>query len=420
MARIRLFGLMLLLVCLPDSGHAQESPRALSLADVFALVEERSPLLEAARWQVRAADGRAEQAGLFLNPELDVEVENFAGTGVAKGIGGAETTVALGQTIELGGKRSGRSDVARHESDAVRLDAEQQRLDVLARATRLFIAGLAAQERSRLEDEAASLARETEVAVRRRVEAGRSPPAEALRAKVARARADVRLGRAKREVIVAYGELASLWQGEASGIESLTGTLTDLPAPPGEELLAQAVANSPRIAASESKVSAAEAALDLAGVQGMPDPTLSVGYRRMNDSNGHAMVAGLSLPLPVFDRNQGAAAAARAELEQASAELTGERTRLLAEVKATLARLDAAREEALMLKDEILPAAEEALKETQLGYQRGLFSLLNVLSAQQSLFDVRRDFLETAAHAHELRADLGALLGRKPAKEQTP
>ncbi|MCB0221886.1 MAG: TolC family protein, partial [Chrysiogenetes bacterium] len=200
MVRIRLFSLILILVCTPLAASAQELPRALSLADVLGLVEERSPRLEAARWQVRAADGRAEQAGLFLNPELDVEVENIAGTGAAKGIGGAETTVSLGQTIELGGKRSGRSDVARHEREAARLDADQQRLDVFAQATRLFVAGLAAQERARLEEDAASLARETEVAVRRRVEAGRSPPAEALRAKVARARADVRLNRAKREV----------------------------------------------------------------------------------------------------------------------------------------------------------------------------------------------------------------------------
>lgn len=420
MVRIRLFPLMLLLVCSPGGAHAQEPPRTLSLADVLALVEERSPLLEAARWRLRAAEGHAEQAGLFLNPELDVEVENFAGTGVAKEFGGAETTVALGQTIELGGKRSGRSDVARRESEAARLDAEQQRLDVLARATRLFVAGLAAQEHARLEDEAASLARETEAAVRRRVAAGRSPPAEALRAKVARARADVRLGRAKREVLVAYSELASLWQGESSGIESLVGTLANLPESPEEEPLARVVANSPRVAAREYEVSAAEAALGLAGVQGIPDPTLSVGYRRMNDSNDHAMVAGLSLSLPVFDRNQGGAAEARAALEQASAELTGERTRVLAEAKATVARLDAARDEALALQKDILPTAEQALRETERGYQRGLFSLLDVLSAQQSLFGLRRDFLETAAHARELRADLDALLGREPVKEQTP
>ena len=246
MVRIRLFALMFLFACSPSGAHAEELPRALSLADVLALVEERNPLLEAARWKVRAADGRVEQAELFLNPELDVEIENFAGTGVAKGIGGAETTVTLGQPIELGGKRSGRSDVARHESEVARLDAEQQRLGVFAQATRLFVGGLAAQERARLEDEAASLARETEVAVRRRVEAGRSPPAEALRAKVARARSDVRLSRANREVVVAYGELASLWQGEASGIESLVGTLANLPESPGEASLAQAVSNSPR------------------------------------------------------------------------------------------------------------------------------------------------------------------------------
>ena len=415
--RIRLFALMLLLFCLPTAAHAQESPRALSLADVLALVEERSPMLEAARWQVRAAEGRADQAGLFLNPELDVEVENFAGTGVAKGIGGAETTIALGQAIELGGKRSGRREVAMRESDATRLDAEQQRLDVLAQATRLFIAGLVAQEQARLENEAASLARETEVAVRRRVDAGRSPPAEALRANVARARADVRLNRVRREVVVAYGELASLWLGEASEIESLVGVLAELPEALWQDPLIQAVERSPRIVARKSEVSAAEAALDLAGAQAIPDPTFSVGYRRINDTNDHAVVAGLSLPLPVFDRNRGGIAEARAVVEQASAELSGERSQLLAQARATVARLNAARDEALALQRGILPTAEEALRETERGYQRGLFSLLDVLSAQQSLFDLRRDFLETAARAHGLRADLDALLGRESAKE---
>lgn len=398
------------LAALPQEPN-EEIPRPLALADVLEIVITRSPALEAARWELRAAEGRALQAGLLLNPELEVEVENFAGSGAAKGMDSAETTVALGQTIELGGKLTGRRQVAESERQTARWQAKQQRLEVIAEATQLFVAGLAAQGRQRLAEEAAEIARATEIAVKRRAKVGRSPPAEALRAKVARAKTEVDASRAAREVTVSYGELAATWGGTAAEISKLVGALEDLPNPYPQSALAGAVDASPTLRGQRSEVTRAEAALELARAQAIPDPTLSVGYRRINDTDDHAVVAGLSLPLPIFNRNQGGTADARATLEHARADLMAQKSRLLAKARALGARLEAARAEASVLRGEILPTAEAALRETERGYERGLFSLLNVLSAQRTLFELREDFLVTSAQCHELRAELDRLLG---------
>ena len=88
-----------------------------TLAEALARASSTSPIITAAEADVAAAQGRAQQAGFRPNPELDLEVENFAGTGGFSGVNDAETTLAIGQRFELGGKRTARRRAAEAEED---------------------------------------------------------------------------------------------------------------------------------------------------------------------------------------------------------------------------------------------------------------------------------------------------------------
>ena len=115
---------------------AAEPAGVLSLRDALALALERSPELAAFSWDVRVREAQALQAGLLPNPELELEVENFAGSGEVSGFDGSETTVALSQLVETAGKRSKRRRAGELDAAVAGWEYEAARLEVFARWSR--------------------------------------------------------------------------------------------------------------------------------------------------------------------------------------------------------------------------------------------------------------------------------------------
>src|SRR5262245_5893400 len=104
-----------LLVATLAAAQAPVEPgaaRELTLANAIDLALARNPGLKASLYELTAAQGRIVQAGLRINPELNLELENFAGTGDVNAFGALETTLSLSQVIELGGKLDLRRGVA--------------------------------------------------------------------------------------------------------------------------------------------------------------------------------------------------------------------------------------------------------------------------------------------------------------------
>jgi outer membrane protein, heavy metal efflux system len=140
---------------------------------------------------------------------------------------------------------------------------------------------------------------------------------------------------------------------------------------------------------------------------------VSGGVRYFNDTKESAFVLGFSLPLPLFDRNQGGILEASARLTKAELE------RRAAEVRVSTALADAhqslvnAADEVSTLHDEVLPAAEQAFQATQEGYRLGKFGLLDVLDIQRTLFETRGRYLEALATYHKAVAELERLSGEE-------
>ena len=198
------------------SDVAEESPQyrqpvgALLLREALSLALIRSPELAAFSWEVRVREAEALQAGLMPNPEIGVDAENFAGGGVYGGYDSAESTVFLGQLVELGGKRSKRRRVADLERELSGWDYEIRRLDVLTAVTREFVAVLEAQERLALADELRKIAGQTLEAVAKQVRAGATSPVEQTRASVIVASAEVEQRRSQAGLETARLRLAAL------------------------------------------------------------------------------------------------------------------------------------------------------------------------------------------------------------------
>ncbi|MCK4546383.1 MAG: TolC family protein [Candidatus Eisenbacteria sp.] len=382
-----------------------------TLENALAYALRLNPDLAAFSWEVRAAEARAVQAGLRPNPEIGVEVEGFGGTGGQRELDAAVIKPMLSQRLELGGKRSKRARVAALEKDLAGWNYESKRLDVLTETRKAFVAVLGAQERLALTADMVRLSVEIHEAVSIRVEAGRVSSLEETRAGVTLATARIQHEHARRDLNVARKRLAAAWGANSvtfDGVEGRLEGVTEIP--PLEALLVQTARN-PEVARWNTETERRHASVEMEKAGRIPDLTLSGGIQRFNETGDHAYVVELSIPFPLFDRNQGSVRETEYRLAQA-----GEQQRA-ADVKARLAlgeaygNLAAAYAEASSLKDVVLPAAREALSATEEAYREGRLGYLDMLDAQRIYFEVREHWIGALTDYHEAVADVEQLVG---------
>ena len=397
-----------------------DEPRGLlRLGEALALALAHNPELAAFSWEVRQAEARTLQAGLRPNPEIGFEVENIAGSGPFRSFDEAETTLQLGQLIETAGKRQKRRRVARGEQDLAGWDYETLRLDVFTETTRRFVAVLAAQEELRLAEERLRLADAVLDTVRVRVREGAASPVERTRARVAVSAARVSRDQAAAELEASRTELAALWGSTEPRFLAVQGDLDHTQAPPAVDVLLARAEQNPDLARWSSEIALREARVELERARRFPNLKVAVGPRYLSGSGDTALVGGVSLPIPLFDRNQGAALAAQYGLARARQARSAAEVRVRSELRVAHRRLEAAFQRVSSISQQSLPAAEAAYQQTLDGFRRGLFRYLDVLDAQRTLFDLRSNRIEALADYHQAVAQLERLSGEALPETQT-
>lgn len=409
---------------LTSAAAGAAAPDGLSLREAIAAALANNPELGTYAFELRAAQAREQQAGLRPAPELSIEAENFAGSGETRAFDAAETTLALSQVVELGGKRGARLDAARAGSGAVETERQAAQLDVLAEVTRRFIAVARAQERLALARSATALGERTVEASQRRVDAAKSPHAELDRAHIALDRYRLDEQAATADLDTARKQLAAMWgssqpvvDGRAFG--AVRAELFALPAADDFDALVGRLAANPDFLRFTSDARLRDAELRLATTLRRPDLTLAAGLRRFESSDDQAFVASLSLPLFSGRRADGTIAEAQANRGRVDAQRRAAEVRAQATLYELHRQLTRAIAEAGTLADDIRPRAAEALQETEYAYTRGRYSYLELVDAQREYLAVQAALIEAAASAHLLRAEIERLT-RSPLSAPAP
>lgn len=397
-----------------DTGAVDErppqEPGILTLDKALELTLMHSPELAAFSHGTSAAEADAHQAGARPNPELALEVEEFAGTGSRKGFDAAETSVRLSQTLELGEKRARRQRVAQAEARLAGRDCEAMRLAVLTLARKAYVDVLLAQGQVALADSQVAIARDVCKAVTERVSAGKVAPREQTKADVELAGARIAHDRAQRELQAARRRLCSSWGSATPAFKEAAGDLDTIRDLPLEEVSSR-LDDAPDVARWNDEVARSREALALAKAGRIPDLGVSAGISRFEEDGTHAAVAGLSLPLPLFDRNAAGIRAATHRCARAEWERSAARLRARTDLAEASNRLEAARAEATTIKAELLPGARLAFDSAETGYREGKFSHLDVLDAQRTLNEAKNRHLEVLADYHRAAADVEQLTG---------
>lgn len=381
----------------------------LTLAQALARAEAADPGLKAASLQASAAAAGRDQAGARLNPELSLELENVLGSGPYTGADSVETTLTISQTFDR--SRAGRRAVAEAELALARSEVDRQRLALRAETARRFVAVLAAQDRLALAQRTLQAAADTRVDLDRRAEAARAPIAERNRARMAHERARLGARNAERTLVTARRDLLALWSGGDADFARASGDLFALPDVADDAALRAALARSPVSISRQVQEQLREAEASRARADARQPVTASIGLRDFADTSDNAFLLGVSVPIPLFDRNRGAIAAAEARLEAQRAESAASRRDAELHLLALVDELRQQRETVQSLRETSLPLATEALAQTKLGFERGRFSWLELATAQQDLIDTENDAIEAAATFHVRLAELEALTG---------
>lgn len=388
-----------------DSNDVMTLSRALSLALTH------NPELRAFSWEVRAAQARAFQTSLWPNPELELQVEEIGGTGQRSGFDGAETTLRLNQLVELADKRGKRTKVASLDKEISQWDFQAKKLEVVGAVTRAFVQALAAQEKLSLVDDMGRLSGELVETVSQRVEAGKDSPVEKAKASVVLANARIRRQQAITDLELSQKELAATWGSTTTNFKKVSGVLSISPVPPMEELTGLLEWH-PALVQSALAVDKQKAALELEKAKTIPDVTLGGGLQRFEEADDNALVFGVTIPLPISDRNQGGRLEATYNLAQARDQDTAIRTAINLELAAAYRSLSSAYAELAELDTNVLQSAASLFDASREGYTQGKLDYLELLDAQRTLFEVRERYIEAIRSYHLARVDLERLIRR--------
>lgn len=390
---------------------AVEPEHQLSLESALALAMSRSPSLAAFSWDIRSADAKRLQASLRPNPEFSIAVEDFLGTGDYANGRQAQTTLRLSQLIELGGKRTARMDVAsvlRGRADA---DYHLKRVQVLSDVAEKFIATVADQQKLGLARESVQLAADSLAAARRRVQAGKASPMDESKARVELSRCRIIQEHAEHELTVSKRRLSATWGNTDPVFRTVTGALFARKPIPSYESLAARVTNSPEIARWATEERLREAEVRLADSKRVPDVEVQGGVRRLEGPREQGFVMQLSVPLPLFHRNQGDSADTRAIRDKTTAERAAVEVELRTVLYALYQELRHAVAQLDTLETDVLPETKRFLAFASEGFAQGKLSQIEMADARRTFVQVREEYIHAASVYHKNVLEIERLTG---------
>lgn len=419
-SRRLLLSTVAIVLAVAPAGFAPAAPgdpaRALGLPEALDRSLAHNKELAAFEYRIAEQQGRLEQAGLPPNIALELELEEFAGSGGFGGFDRAQTTLSIGWVLEKW-VRKRRVGAAAAGADLVAADLRILRVEIAADTAEHFLASLASQVRLERAEEAIALAERTVAAVTRRVRAGKAPTAELVRAEAERATDRLARDDVTHELATAYHRLAAQWGETEPRFSRVEGDLLRLPVVEPYATLTRGLERNPQLARYATEERLARANLRLAEARRWPALRTHVGLRQIEATDDTALVAGVSVPIPLLNRNQGAVARSRATASRALAQTDAARVRLQTTLFELYEELQHHYHRAETLRADVIPRLAEALEGTRRAYERGRYGYFELRSVQTDLLRAQSDLVEASAGAHRLVIALERLVGERVVKK---
>jgi cobalt-zinc-cadmium efflux system outer membrane protein len=385
----------------------------LTLEGAIFLALSGNPELRAAVSHISAAAGRAYQAKLWSNPDLELSAEDWPTSG--GGFTDAKKLVGMSQTIPYPGKKKLDGTIGRLGVRVNEAEYGARRVELVREVKMAFFEVLAAERSVQAARELVAVAESSATAARKRVQAGAAPDQEQLRAEIPLEQAKTELAGFEREQATARERLANVLgrpemkSAPVSGALSETGDLALLKDGPTEWLTRH-----PSVVAAQASKERAEAESRRARLEPYPDVKRGAAGGQEAGQAGSIVQFMVSVPVPIIDRSKGRKQEAQANVSAAEAELAAVEQRLLRDWGTASQRLRTAVEQVARYREQILPKANEALRLVQRGFEEGKFGFIDLLDTQRTAAEARLAYLQKLLELNIAQADVEALLARVP------
>lgn len=414
--RVAAFAALAVAPCLTASAQSPDGVRAhdttsITLDDAFQRVAETHPDLRLFNGQRRMLDAEQAEASLKPGQVLGVDLEGLVLNDAAQRTRAIEATLTLASVYERGGKLDARRAVVQRRIDALSMDRERVRVDLLAETARRYLALVFARQQSDIATRDIAQRQRMVNAARQRFHAGASPESVILSAQASLAQAELQAARARQQFDSARRSLAVLWGDPDPTFQIPAGDPLALPRIEDFATLRTNLARTPELLQFNDRQRIAESRLQLARAQATPDVSWQVGTRYARDSGDVSVLGGFSVPLGQRARAQPGIQAAQAELDMLSIERDAGSLSLLATLADAHGRYLVAQDEVQRLQRDVLPRIARAENATERAWIAGAVSYLEWWQLQDERIAALRQQLDAALEAQTALIEIQRLTG---------
>ena len=364
------------------------------------------PAILAAQAQVAVARGQWHQSGLAYNPVLNYQSEEI-GNDDSTGIHSLGVSQRFITANKLGLAQNSQSHVVQQRIAELRL----ARLTVLTNVRSAFARAWVAQQQAELSDQIVRSIADSMEQVQQLMDVGEVSRLTLLQAQVELSKAQIEADNNRSQLENLRLDLAA--QAGLSRLPSadpLDAVAPELDPKPWDSLINQIVDANPVVDANNSQLQRTRWALHLACAQAIPDITGQVALGLDTASDDTFVSLGVSVPLPIRNRNQGNVRSAHASIQAAQAELELTKLNLQSKLAGVVNRYQVARLQYNRLREKVLPNSIETVELGRKAFAAGEANYIQLLTAQRTLFEVRGQILRSLGDALKANAEIQGLL----------
>lgn len=371
-----------------------------------------NPKIKVIDYEIKSLEKKKIQAGYIPNPELDFEAEDFLGGKELRGFLGSQFTLSAKQNIELGGKRNRRIDLAESEINVEKKNYELTKLDLITGVKSSFYNLYLKQLQISQQEKFIVINEEIIKTIAERVKAGKTSPVEESKVKVALINSKLELQKLQIEFMSIQSELSALIGMPEKKVVPISNQFDSISFPPSYEEVFSNPDSIPSITLLRQETNLRKAQLRLEESQVLPDLTASFGIRYLNDIKSNSFVAGLSMPLNIFNGNKGNIQSAEIKIDQMDEIIKDQKLYIISVVRKSFNNLVGAYNNAKQLKENIMPESENAYEITKRGYLQGRFAFIDLLDSQRTLFETRTRYLSEISNYYQSLIDIEKITGK--------
>lgn len=382
----------------------------LGLEEILTVADLMNPELASERKNIDLATAAVWEAKLYPNPSALFEIEDYKTRSTP---GSAKRTAGVSVPLVFSGRIGAATSQAEKEQEIAAVTYVWKRREILSDVKRAFLSLLASRRNAELARETRDLARALNDVTNERFKAQAIPEMELLKSAVNLAKSEVDLKLAEKDLAVSLKTLHARMGVADFPKEKFTGELVSrFTVPSFEALRGHVTTLHPLVEAAVKTREAAEFQLSASRRERIPDVGLEL-LAGVDSEDDMVVQAGISIPIPFFNRNQARIAAAEIRIQQAEFKIQGVRNDLILRLTEAYRNFTAAQERVTVYTEEILPKAQKALDQTNEGYRQGKFGYLDVLDAQRTLAEAKIAYAAALADLNLSAAELEKLTGTR-------